>query len=204
MALKINGTTVVDDNRVATVNGLSVTGTGAAQLPSGTTAQRPDATIGSIRFNTDTATWELVKQGEGPEWAEISFKGENLENTFITGSIISESTIQNSTVTRVTVGASVNSIANLGALTNIGMSNNYYIKTISSNTTFTFSAPGPGAFSFLLELTHTSGTVTWPASVRWPGGVVPTLTTGKTHLFVFVTDDNGTTWRGASSVDYTN
>lgn len=81
----------------------------------------------------------------------------------------------------------------------------YFTKTINANSTFTFgNAPSGKAYSFVLELTHTSGTVTWPASVRWPADTAPTLTAGKTHLFVFVTDDGGTTWRGASSVDYTN
>lgn len=82
---------------------------------------------------------------------------------------------------------------------------NYFTKTISANSTFTFSnAPSSRAYGFTLELTHTSGTVTWPAAVKWPADTAPTLTTGKTHLFVFVTDDGGTRWRGASSIDYVN
>lgn len=83
---------------------------------------------------------------------------------------------------------------------------NYFTKTIAANSTFTFSnVPVSGvAYSFTLELTHTSGTVTWPASVVWPLNTAPTLTTGKTHLFIFVTDDGGTRWRGAFNVDYTN
>jgi hypothetical protein len=28
------------------------------------------------------------------------------------------------------------------------------------------------------------------------------LTTAKTHLLIFVTDDGGTRWRGAALVDY--
>jgi hypothetical protein len=83
---------------------------------------------------------------------------------------------------------------------------NYFTKTISANSTFTVSSvPSSGtAYSFTLELTHTSGTVTWWTGLEWPGGTAPTLTTGKTHLFVFVTDDGGTRWRGAALVDYTN
>ncbi len=70
---------------------------------------------------------------------------------------------------------------------------NYFTKTINANSTFTFSsAPSSRAYSFTLELTHTSGTVTWPTAVKWPEDSAPTLTTGKTHLFVFVTDDGGT------------
>lgn len=83
---------------------------------------------------------------------------------------------------------------------------NYFTKTINANSTFTVSnVPSSGtAYSFTLELTHTSGTVTWWSSLKWPGDTAPTLTAGKTHLFVFVTDDGGTRWRGAALVDYTN
>ena len=83
---------------------------------------------------------------------------------------------------------------------------NYFTKTISANSTFTFSNPPASgtAGTFTLELTHTSGTVTWPASVKFPADTAPTLTTGKTHLFIFVTDDGGTRYRGAALADYVN
>ena len=83
---------------------------------------------------------------------------------------------------------------------------NYFTKTINGNSTFTFSNPPASgtACSFTLELTHTSGTVTWPASVKFPADTAPTLTAGKTHLFIFVTDDGGTRYRGAALADYVN
>lgn len=82
---------------------------------------------------------------------------------------------------------------------------NYFTKTISGNSTFTVSnVPSSRAFAFTLELTHTSGTVTWFSGVEWPAGTAPTLTTGKTHLFMFVTDDGGTRWRASSLINYTN
>ncbi len=83
---------------------------------------------------------------------------------------------------------------------------NYFTKTINANSTFTFSNPPASGTvgSFTLELTHTSGTVTWPASVKFNADTAPTLTTGKTHLFFFVTDDGGTRYRGAALVDYVN
>lgn len=82
---------------------------------------------------------------------------------------------------------------------------NYFTKTINGNSTFTFSnAPSSRVFAFTLELTHTSGSVTWPAAVKWPSDTAPTLTTGKTHLFMFITDDGGTRWRGAALADYVN
>ena len=43
---------------------------------------------------------------------------------------------------------------------------------------------------------------TWPAAVKWAGGSAPTLTQGETKVdvLVFITDDGGTTWRGAVSI----
>jgi len=86
---------------------------------------------------------------------------------------------------------------------------NYFTKTISGNSTFTFANPAASGTvtAFTLELTHSSGTITWPSSVVWNGGVgktAPTVTAGKTHLFMFVTDDAGTTYRGSALVDYDN
>jgi hypothetical protein len=81
---------------------------------------------------------------------------------------------------------------------------NFFTKTISANSTFTFSnPPASRAYGFTLELTHTSGSVTWPVAVEWPSATAPTITAGKTSLFMFVTDDGGTRWRGAALVDYT-
>jgi hypothetical protein len=81
---------------------------------------------------------------------------------------------------------------------------NFFTKTISANSTFTFSnVPASRAFAFTLELTQTSGTVTWPAAVRWPGGTAPSLTTNRIQLFTFVTDNGGTVWLGASQTNYT-
>jgi len=83
---------------------------------------------------------------------------------------------------------------------------NYFTKTINGNSTFTFSNPPASGTvgTFTLELTHTSGTVTWPASVKFPLDTPPTLTAGKTHIFIFITDNNGSRYRGAALADYVN
>lgn len=113
---------------------------------------------------------------------------------------------QTSPATTVDVsGAQASNIVAVGALNIDCAAGNYFTKTISANSTFTVSnVPASRAYSFTLELTHTSGTVTWFTGVQWPGGTAPTLTTGKTHLFMFVTDDGGTRWRASSLVNYTN
>jgi hypothetical protein len=82
---------------------------------------------------------------------------------------------------------------------------NYFTKTINGASTFTVSnIPSSRSYAFTLEVTHTSGTITWFSGVEWPSSTAPTLTTGKTHLFMFVTDDGGTRWRASSLINYTN
>jgi hypothetical protein len=82
---------------------------------------------------------------------------------------------------------------------------NYFTKTINGASTFTVSnVPASRAYAFTLEITHTSGAITWFAGVEWPNGTTPTLTTGKTHVFGFVTDDGGTRWRGIPVINFTN
>jgi hypothetical protein len=100
-------------------------------------------------------------------------------------------------------GTYAQTIVAVGALNIDCSTGNYFTKTINGNSTFTVSnVPSSRAYSFTLELTHTSGTITWFSGVVWPGGTAPTLTTGKVHLFMFVTDDGGTTWRASSLINY--
>ena len=74
---------------------------------------------------------------------------------------------------------------------------------LSGNTTFTFAdAPATGSAGFSLKVTQDGGgsgyTVTWPASVKWPGGTAPelTATADKSDVFVFTTDDAGASYVG--------
>ena len=87
---------------------------------------------------------------------------------------------------------------------------NYFKKSISSNSTITFSnIPSSGtvcAFTLELTLTGSGTTITWPDTVYWNndvGKTAPTLTDARTQLFTFITSDGGTTVRGAALVDYT-
>jgi len=85
----------------------------------------------------------------------------------------------------------------------------YFSANTTGACTWTFSG-GPDsskATAFTLELTSGGGMAnsysqTWPASVKWPSGTAPTLTQGETKVdvLVFITDDGGTTWRGAASI----
>lgn len=102
-------------------------------------------------------------------------------------------------------GGVAQNVVNLGAASGINCSlSNFFSCTVSGNTTFSFNTvPSGRSYSFTQEVIHQTGSITWPTSVTWPGGTAPSLTTGKTHIFVFITDDNGNRWRGSSLVDYT-
>lgn len=95
--------------------------------------------------------------------------------------------------------------SNLAAGTAINTSTaNYFYKTISGLTTFTFATSatsGTQSAGFVLELTNGGAfAVTWPASVKWPAGTAPTLTASGVDVLVFITDDAGTVWRGVASM----
>lgn len=77
---------------------------------------------------------------------------------------------------------------------------NFFTKTASGALTWTFTnVPASRAFALILELTNGgTGTQTWPAAVKWPGGTAPTLTASGVDVLGFITDDGGTTWRGVA------
>jgi hypothetical protein len=96
---------------------------------------------------------------------------------------------------------SINAVSALNVDCSMG---NYFTKTISVNSTFTFSnAPGSVAYAFTLRITHNGGTITWPTSVKWDEGVAPILSSSKTHFFMFLTETGGTTWFGSALSNYT-
>jgi hypothetical protein len=79
-----------------------------------------------------------------------------------------------------------------------------FLVTLNANiTTLTISnvpstASSVVSFTLILTADGTARTVTWPASVKWPGGTAPTLTSTNTKKDVisFVSTDAGTTWLG--------
>ena len=107
--------------------------------------------------------------------------------------------------TKIT-GSQTSNISAMGANAVDCSAGNYFTKTITGATTFTFdNVPTGVAYTFTMEVTlNGSNAITWPGSVKWPADTAPSITDGKTQLFVFITDDGGTRWRGSSLVDYTN
>ena len=86
-----------------------------------------------------------------------------------------------------------------------GTDNFFHFQFGAFNETFTFTAPTkPGTFLLkLIQDSTGSRTATWPASVEWPGGTAPTLTTTATtgtDIITFYYD--GTDYFAVSSLDF--
>ena len=80
---------------------------------------------------------------------------------------------------------------------------NYFAASVGAATMISFaSVPAGRTYSCTVEVNFTAGSVAWPGSVKWPGGTAPTLTAGKTSLFMLVTSDGGVTWYATSLMDY--
>ena len=191
-----------------TVTPASVAGTTAITIPatSGTLITTGDTATVS---NTMLATISTAGKVSGGAITSGTIGGSTAIST--SGAVATTGTLavgQSSAATNTDfdlAGTYAQTVVAVGALDIDCSTGNYFTKTINGNSTFTVSnVPASRAYAFTLELTHTSGTVTWFSGVQWPGGTAPTLTTGKTHLFMFVTDDGGTRWRASSLINYTN
>ena len=103
-------------------------------------------------------------------------------------------------------GNQVGAIVAMPANSVVCSAGNYFTKTITGATTFTFdSVPANVEYSFTLEVTlNGSNSITWPTTVKWNADTPPTITDGKTQMFMFLTSNGGTRWRGSALVDYVN
>ena len=127
----------------------------------------------------------------------------NADHVQSTGTTVGVTTV---TTTLDVDGAYTSSVSAVGALDIDLSASNYFTKTIAGDSTFTFSNPPASGTvgSFTLEVNYSSGNITWPGSVYWNGNgqTAPTITAGKVQLYMFVTRDGGTTYRGALLADY--
>jgi hypothetical protein len=190
----INASAGIVDTKLATIATAGKVSNSATTATSANTNSAIVARDGSGNFSAGTITATLSG----------SATALNTSNTYQVGAVGVGTAAGTGTVLDV-AGRYAQTVVAVGALDINCSLGNYFTKTINANSTFTVSnVPASRSYSFTLELTHTSGTVTWFSGVEFPSGVTPTLTTGKTHLFMFVTDDGGTRWRAAALTNYTN
>ena len=101
-------------------------------------------------------------------------------------------------LSEVSASASISS----GTLTlDLSTAGVFYVSLNAAITTLTISnaqSVGSSAFTLIFTADGTARSVTWGASVLWPGGTAPTLTStnGKKDIFSFMTLNGGTNWHG--------
>ena len=73
---------------------------------------------------------------------------------------------------------------------------NYF--TVSGSGTFSFSGqPGSGYVYGMIIRTVGAGSLGWPSTVRWAGNGSAPTPSGGNDIWVFITDDGGSNWRGS-------
>jgi hypothetical protein len=153
-----------------------------------------DITIGNI-----TSSGNISLTGSISTSRNINSIGISTLPTIVSNSI----TVNNSLSVS---GRVTQNVVSLGSSNTIDCSlGNYFTSTVNGNTTFSFTnVPASGVYGVTIEITHTTGSISWPSSVKFPEDQAPLLTSGRTHLFMFVTDNGGVRWRGAALFDYIN
>lgn len=212
--LTVQGTTTTLDTTIQEVDLLNIQANsttpaiGVTQSGSGAIAAFYDGAVGVATF----------KDGGGLDVAGTivasSFSGSTIEVgsgitiSGTTGITLNESTNASHIINPLLVNYAekVNTLGNTGANATIDVSDGTYVTaTLDQSCTFAFTSPPTGKlYGFALRLTN-GGTgphsITWPGTVKWPGGSVPARTTtdAKTDIWSFFTSDGGSNWYGSIS-----
>lgn len=129
----------------------------------------------------------------------------NVNSTLVTSATVSVSgTITSANNYSNTYVESIKTVSTLAANVSLDLASfQNFEHTLANNVTYAFAnAPSSASFGFTLKIVQDAGasgyTVTWPASVDWPSATAPTLTStaSAVDMFVFTTNDGGTTFYG--------
>jgi len=172
-----------------TVNGITLTGTvtSTGNLTLG-------GTLSGVSLSTQvTGTLPIANGGIGA----TSFAAAGLA-TLTGAETLTNKTVEAGTFTNGYIEETVT--ANTGTAYTIDLANgSVQILTLTGNCTFTFPTATAGqSFILLLKQDGTGGrTVTWPASVEWPGATAPTITSTASKLDKFVFTAADSNWYGS-------
>ena len=168
-----------------TVSAFSANWTGVTQIIAGTNITvSPMGGTGVVTINST---------GGGASLGDIPTLSANWNSTYTTTNTFSSSWTDYGS----TVPIASNSVTlELSAFS-------YFLVYLNANiTTLTFRNPktAPLITSFVLQLSAdgTARTVTWPVSIRWPGGSAPSITStaNKVDTFTFFSYDSGLSYYG--------
>jgi hypothetical protein len=170
----------------------------------------------SVQFVYDGTSWEVYAQIGGNGGTVVTLAGvQTLTNKTITFADNTLTGVAGTTATQTLTNKTIEAgtftngyteetvTANTGTAYTISLANGtvQYL-TLTGNVTYTFPTPVAGQSFILIQRQDGTGgrTVTWPATVDWPGATAPTLTStaNRVDKFVFTAID-GSNWLGSNA-----
>jgi hypothetical protein len=197
-----NSHTIIDASNGTAPDGTSINNTNAAVAWSSTyptlVGWNGSSTYG-VRVDSarvaDNISAHTINQnlgtGNSPTFAGLTVNGQ----LAMADNVISRPRFTDYAETYTTPAISSNTLT-----LNLENGNVFRVTRNANISTLTISNPaGTGnacSFTLIFDANGTSYTITWPTAVKWPGGTAPTITTtnGRSDMFVFYTNNAGTTW----------
>ena len=156
-----------------------------------------DTTSGLLKLrNAANTAWVLVGTMATDYLGHALLAG----NTFVGNNLHSGNQIINAILKQTGEVRAAPAINTNVLVLDLSTANVFDVALNAAITTLTISNPFASGtahgFTLVFTADGTARAITWPASVKWPGGTAPTMTSTNTKrdFFTFMTMDGGTTW----------
>lgn len=174
---------------------------GVLNSPTINNAAIEDSTLNTTIINDATINTPIINSAviDNSDINQPTITGPTIDGGSIVGANVSNSNIYGAVIKGYTEETTV---ANSATAYTFNITNStIFVITLTGNVVYTFPAAAIGKSFVLYQKQDATGgrTATWPANVKWPGGIVPTLTAValKANRFEFVCFD-GVNWTGRS------
>ena len=189
-------------------NGLiTMTETGTVSSVFGQTSTVSNAQLACAVITAGVLDTSNVAEGSNLYYSNARAYANILGTTgvFVSGGV---SQIANANITAsltTTSRVKINALGNVSGATTINLNNGNFVTATATGAvqwTITNTSGGSNyADIVVIELTNGGvGTQTWMTGTRWPSATAPTLQASGIDVLAFLSDDNGTNWRGVLSM----